>query len=283
VAVTRPWIAEVTVDGALAQALVERQFPALSPARAEPLGQGWDNSAFLVNGTWVFRFPRRRAAVPLIEAELRVLPRIAARLPLPVPLPELRGAPGDGFPWPFAGHRLLRGITADRAALGPEERLKAAEPLGRFLRALHDIAPGDLAGDTIGRLDAQRLRAEIRRRLGDAPSFVHEQVRAPRADTLVHGDLHARQLLFQGGALRGVIDWGDVHRGDAAVDLAVAHAFLPVAARPSFLAAYGPVDEETWRLARLRALHLSAALAEYGKETADGPLLEETAAALARI
>ncbi|HET7784823.1 MAG TPA: phosphotransferase [Myxococcales bacterium] len=279
----RPWAAEVPVDAALAQALVERQFPSLSPARAELLGQGWDNTAFAVNGSWVFRFPRRKAAVPMIEAELRVLPRIAGRLPLPVPLPELRGAAGADFPWPFAGHRLLQGVTADRAAPGPELRLAAAGLLGRFLRALHGIAPEDVPADTIGRLDAQRLRAEIRRRLGRAPSFVDDPVRAPRADTLVHGDLHARQLLFEGGALGGVIDWGDVHRGDAAVDLAIAHAFLPPAARAAFRAAYGPIDAETWRLARLRALHVSAALAEYAKETADGPLLEEAAGAIARI
>lgn len=279
----RPWVAEVPVSAALAQGLVERHFPDLAPARAELLGQGWDNTAFLVNRTWVFRFPRRKAAVALLEAELSVLPRIAPRLPLAVPVPELRGAPGPDFPWPFAGHRLLRGATADRAALRPEERLRCAEPLGRFLRALHDIPPEALAGDSIGRLDAGRLRAEIRRRLPDAPSFVDEPVRQARADTLVHGDLHARQLLFEGGALCGAIDWGDVHRGDPAVDLAVAHAFLPPAARQAFRAAYGPIEGETWRLARLRALHVSAALAEYARETADGPLLEEAAAAIARI
>jgi aminoglycoside phosphotransferase (APT) family kinase protein len=283
VAVIRPWVAEVPLDAALVEALVGRQFPQLSPARAEPLGEGWDNTAFLVNGAWVFRFPRREAAVPLIEAELRLLPRMAPRLPLPVPLPQLRGAPGPDFSWPFAGHRLLRGVTAERAALTLEQRLQAAEPLGRFLRALHDLPAEDVPGDGIGRLDAERLRAEIRRRQGDAPSFVDEAVRPARADTLVHGDLHARQFLFENGALSGIIDWGDAHRGDPATDLAVAHSFLPPEARQSFLAAYGPVDEETWRLARLRALHTSAALAEYAKETADGPLLEEASAAIARI
>ena len=135
----------------------------------------------------------------------------------------------------------------------------------------------------MGRLDPQRLRRKIRRRLENAPSFLDEPVRPARADTLVHGDLHARQLLFADGALSGVIDWGDVHRGDPAIDLAVVHAFLPPAARPSFFAAYGPVDQETWRLARLRALHVSAALAGYAKETADGPLLEEATGAMARI
>ncbi|HEY6908564.1 MAG TPA: phosphotransferase [Myxococcales bacterium] len=282
-AVIPPWAAEVPLGAAVAQGLVERQFPALAPARVELLGEGWDNTAFLVNGSWVFRFPRREAAVALLETELRVLPRIARRLPLAVPVPQLRGEPDLSFPWPFAGHRLLPGVTADRAALRPEERLRCAEPLGRFLRALHDIPPGGLPADGIGRLEAQRLRAEIRRRLADPPSFVDDPVRQPRADTLVHGDLHARQLLFEGGALCGAIDWGDVHRGDPAVDLAAVHAFLPPAAREAFLAAYGPVDEETWRLARLRALHVSAALAEYAKETADGPLLEEAAAAIARI
>ena len=271
------------VDAALARQLIEEQFPDLVPARVAALGEGWDNCVFLVNGQWVFRFPRRAIAAPLIETEMRVLPRIAPALPLRVPVPELRGAAGPRFPWPFAGHRLIEGVTADRAILTPAERAGLAVPLARFLRALHALAPGDVGGDAIGRLDAQRLRAEIRGRLTRPPPFVDDPVRPPRADTLVHGDLHARQLLIDGKRLCGVIDWGDVHLGDRAVDLAIAHAFLPPEARGAFRAAYGPAaDEETWRLARLRALHVSAALRQWAGQRGDALLAREAAEAIAR-
>ncbi len=282
-ALKRPWTAEVVVDAALARALLEEQFPRLAPAQVERLGEGWDNHVFAVGGEWVFRFPRRKIAVPLLEAELRILPRIASLLPLAIPFPELRGAPSRRFPWPFAGYRKLPGQTADRAGLTDDQRAAAAAPLGRFLRALHALSPSGAPHDTLGRLDAARLRGELRRRLGDAvPAWIDDPIRPPGSAVLVHGDLHARQLLFEDGVLRGVLDWGDVHAGDPACDLAVAHAFLPPAARPTFVAAYGHVDEATWRLARLRALHISAALAEYARDTADGPLLEEATAALRR-
>jgi aminoglycoside phosphotransferase (APT) family kinase protein len=273
----------VPVDAALARALLEEQFPRLAPARVALLGEGWDNHVFAVDEEWVFRFPRRAAAVPLLEAELRLLPRIAPRVPLAVPLPELRGSPGPRFPWPFAGYRRLPGRTAERAGLTPAQRAAAAAPLGGFLRALHALPPAGATGDSIGRLDAARLRREIRRRLADAaPPWIDDPVRAPRAAVLVHGDLHARQLLFERGALSGVLDWGDVHQGDPACDLSVAYAFLPEEARPAFFAAYGAVDDATARLARLRAVHVSAALLEYARDTADRPLAEEAAAAIRR-
>src|SRR5437773_2511881 len=37
--------------------------------------------------------------------------------------------------------------------------------------------------------------------------------------TWIHGDLHARNVLVENGAITGVIDWGDVAVGDRATDL----------------------------------------------------------------
>ena len=68
-------------------------------------------------------------------------------------------------------------------------------------------------------------------------------------------DLYARHLLVDDdGGLASVIDWGDVHLGDRAVDLAIAHTFLPPVVHEAFRNAYGPVDDTTWSIARLRAL-----------------------------
>ena len=45
-----------------------------------PLGAGWDNTVFLVNESFVFRFPRREIAVACMEAEIRVLPGLVGGL-----------------------------------------------------------------------------------------------------------------------------------------------------------------------------------------------------------
>ena len=93
---------------------------------------------------------------------------------------------------------------------------------------------------------------------------------------LAHGDLYVRHLLVDDAAcLAGVIDWGDLHRGDPAVDLSVAWSFLPPEARDSFRKAYGPIEESTWRLARLRALHYGVILLEYARGIGDARLFRE--------
>jgi aminoglycoside phosphotransferase (APT) family kinase protein len=90
---------------------------------------------------------------------------------------------------------------------------------------------------------------------------------------VVHGDLYARHLLVdRRRGLCGVIDWGDVHQGDPALDLSILYGFLPAEARPGFLEAYGPVDPGTLRRARFRALVVGALLISYAREIGDGRL-----------
>ncbi|MGH8907299.1 MAG: phosphotransferase [Egibacteraceae bacterium] len=294
------WDAERVVSPQLAQGLIEDQFPRLAPAAVEPLGAGWDNTAYLVNRGWVFRFPRRRIAVDLIVREARVLPAIAPLLPLAVPVPTFVGQPDERFGWPFAGYPMLPGRTASAATLTEAERLLATEPLARFLATLHAIpAEGlNLPTDEIGRMDLARHESLDRARLDEVGQAglvadvrpLHRlldgvsEARPPRAGTLTHGDVYADHVLVDGDArLTGVIDWGDLHSGDPAVDLSAAHSLLPPSAHRVFLEAYGPVDEPTWHLARLRALHHSVAVTIYAHHTGRADLLREGLLALARL
>ncbi len=280
----RPWEAEQTVDGPRATRLIEAQFPSLGPVRVEPFGVGWDNTAYLVNGDYVFRFPRRQMAVPFLENECRVLPLITGRVPLPVPKPEFIGVASPDFGWPFSGYRLLAGRTADRAKLDDRQRTETAKPLARFLRTLHGLDV-DAGPDTINRLDAASRAPKIRTMLADLnePAARFEAViedaagTSPRGrGTLVHGDLYSRHLLVDDvGVLGGVIDWGDVHCGDVAVDLSVAWSVLPRSAHDAFRAEYGEIDDPTWRLARFKALLTAVSIALYGCETGDLDLERE--------
>jgi len=302
----RPWLAEHEVSAELARELLAERFPALQVDSLELLGVGWDNTAWLVGGELVVRFPRRPIAVPLIETEARLLPWLASRLPLPVPVPELVAAarPADErYPWPFAGYRRLAGSPAADLDLDGSARLRAAVPLARFLAALH-AAPVEEAralgapGDELGRLDLakrlplveERLALAVRRGLlASAAPFepvlaATPRERAPGGPCVVHGDLYARHVLVdREGTPTGVIDWGDVHLGDPALDLSLAHSFLPPAAHEAFRAAYGPIDEPTWRMARFRALHYAAILLVYGADTEDAALVREARRMLAFV
>lgn len=292
--------AEHEVSPSLARALIETQFPALAPASVHAFGSGWDNTAYLVNQSFVFRFPRRAVAVPLIVTEAQVMPAVAPTLPLPVSVPTFVGSPAESYPWPFAGHRLVPGRTGCRARLDDDQRAPLAGPLAGFLRALHafPLDRAEAAGaplDTIGRLDIvgraprmyEHARAlaqaglEVDVRLVERVIAGAEQARKDPVLRLVHGDFYVRHLLLDDrGQAAGVIDWGDLHRGARALDFGVAHSFLPPAARGVFRDAYGPIDESEWRLARFRALYTSLTLAVHALEGGDPDLRDEMARAL---
>jgi aminoglycoside phosphotransferase (APT) family kinase protein len=284
------WEADIHLTHEQATRLVERQCPALAPARLEHLGTGWDNVAYRVNGQWVFRFPRRKVAVPLLENETRILPRLAPHLPLRIPEPVWHGHPEADYPSPFAGYALLPGVTACAVAWTPGERLRNAAALGGFLRALHGIPVDDetLArgpGDELARADVRKRAPMILERLEKVEAahpdvdgrairaWMSRLVDAPpweRRACWVHGDLYARHLLVdEHHTVTGVFDWGDVHLGDPAIDLTLAFTFLPPEARGVFREAYGDIDEATWARARFRAFHYGVALVLYGESERD--------------
>lgn len=298
-----PWAADVTITPQHAGECIVAQFPALAPVTIEPFSEGWDNVAFLVNGTFVFRFPRRASTAPLLAREVALLPLIAPCVPLAIPAPQCVGAPTRTSPWPFAGYRRIEGHTACRAHLTDAQRANLARPLAQFLRALHAIDATPLVArglpfDEIGRLDhAKRLplTSERARSLQDggliasADAIVAELERnAPDTGssrlTLVHGDLYSRHLIVDdAGSLQGIIDWGDVHLGEPALDLAAGYLMLPPAAQTTFFDAYGAIDERTHRLARYRALYHATLTAHYAKDIDDADLLAESLTSLRRV
>jgi aminoglycoside phosphotransferase (APT) family kinase protein len=106
------------------------------------------------------------------------------------------------------------------------------------------------------------------------------------ADTLViaHGDLHMGQILLtDDNRLSAVIDWGDIHLGDRAVDFTIIHQLLPPSCHDAFLEAYGDVDPLGWRLARARAAWHSVALLVSATDAGDRPLADEAVLALALL
>jgi aminoglycoside phosphotransferase (APT) family kinase protein len=87
------WTAEVVIDEGLVRRLLA-QFPELEIRSLRRLAEGWDNSVWVVDERFAFRFPRRAIAIPGIEREIAVLPTLAPLLPLPVPCPVFVGDPG---------------------------------------------------------------------------------------------------------------------------------------------------------------------------------------------
>ena len=83
--------------------------------------------------------------------------------------------------------------------------------------------------------------------------------------------------------MSGIIDWGDVHAGDVAVDLGIAYTLFPPSGRRRFFAAYGDLDRDTHLLARFRAASHTLAVLEYAALCGYQDLQEETCNALKLI
>jgi aminoglycoside phosphotransferase (APT) family kinase protein len=293
------WSAEVRVDELLVERLLAEQFAPLPERSLLLLGEGWDYTAFLVDKTWVFRFPRRAVVVPGTEREIATLPLLASLLPVPIPKPEHVGRPGTAFAWPFYGARHLPG-TEPGGALSDNVRIALARPLARALRVLHApvtlAAAGDaLPFDPIGRADmavrVPRAREAIAAIADPWPASSEAEelfaraleLPAPEPRAVCHGDLHFRQLLVEGHALTGIVDWVDLCRSDPGVDLSLAYGFLPPAARGEFLDEYGEVDPASLVRARVLALNLMAVLARYGHDEGIPDVEAEARAGLDRV
>jgi aminoglycoside phosphotransferase (APT) family kinase protein len=292
------WTAEVTVDERLARRLVS-QFPKLPLRSIRPLSEGWDYAIWVVDEEWAFRFPRREMVIAGLERELAVVPTLAPVLPLPVPAAVYVGTPTDEFPWPFFGSRLLPGRELSELSLDDAQRREVGLQLAAFLRVLHETNLDiELPPDVNRRADMTSRVPRTREQLAELEQLdvwhpprkvaallaEAEALPPPRAATIVHGDLHVRQLLADDdGRLTGVLDWVDVCRSDAAVDLPMLWAYLPPPARDDFLAAYGLVDAAQLLRARVIALSVWAALAHYGHVEKRAPVEREAVAGLHRI
>ena len=216
--------------------------------------QGWDSHAEIVEGTWLDRTARRPDVAQRLEVEVRLMPRLAPRLPLAVPVPMLL----DTDP-PRARHPLVPGGPADPQRLAVED----GERVGAFLRTLHDT-PATVWEDTgiardadrIGELDemADRVVPMLPADLRAAGRALLARCReASYRSDLRHGDVGPEHLLVTDGRVSGLIDWTDVAIGDRALDLAWVVNGTPASFAEALISAYGATRAE---LARGRDWHL---------------------------
>ena len=291
----KPWAAEIDLSVELVAEVIANQFPQFANRSIVELGEGWDMVAYLVADEFVFRFPRRQVGADLVAIENKVLPQLISRVPLMIPSPEYIGQPTERYPWLFAGYQRIPGHTACSLRLNDHERTAMIPSLASFLSSLHSIpaergsefgAPNDHYGrlDLVKRVPLvhERLEGLVRDGQIQDAAPLHRLIdqtasaSSPKLTALVHGDFYVRHLIVSDRrTLSGIIDWGDVHIGDPAIDLSIAFTFLPPDHRHDFRRLYGPIDEPTWQLARFRAISYGLILTDYGRAEKDNDLLRE--------
>lgn len=255
------------IDVSLVERLIAAQFPQWRGLTVEPVPvDGWDNRTYRLGDTMTVRLPTAAGYVPAVDKEHHWLPRLAPALPVAVPPVLGKGAPGEGYPYPWSVRGWLDGDTADRQLI--DDMGEFAVSVAGFVRALQrcDPAGGPLAGDHSFHRGAppRHYDAETRRCLAALEGRVDTGRAARVWDAALaaeftgppvwfHGDVAAGNLLVDAGRLSAVIDFGTSGVGDPACDLVIAWTMFAGADREAFRDAVGQ-DDATWARARGWAL-----------------------------
>jgi len=255
------------IDASLVRRLIAAQFPQWSGLPVTSVeADGWDNRTYRLGEDMAVRLPTAAGYVPAVAKENDWLPRLAPALPVAVPPILAKGAPGEGYPFPWSVRGWLPGQTADRGRI--DDMSQFAVSVAEFVRALQacDAAGGPLAG----------AHSWYR---GTSPAYYDEETRrclaalTGRVDTAgaaavwdaaltaewcgapvwFHGDVASGNLLVVGGKLTAVIDFGTSGVGDPARDLVIPWTMFSGESRQAFRYAAGQ-DEGTWARARGWAL-----------------------------
>jgi aminoglycoside phosphotransferase (APT) family kinase protein len=121
---------EITAD--LIAGLLREQHPDLAGLPLTFGARGWDNQLWRLGDDLAVRLPwATQDADELLLKEHTLLPAMAPRLPLQIPVPQRLGQPSERFPRPWIVTTWVAGEPADRA---PATRgAEAAETLAAFL------------------------------------------------------------------------------------------------------------------------------------------------------
>lgn len=270
--------AEVEIDEDLLRGLLHRQAPRYAELPLRLVGgHGWDNAVFRLGEEFAVRLPRRATAAALIDHELRWLPVLAERLPLPVPVPVHAGDPALGYPWRWAVCRWVPGEPIGTAPIA------SAAPIARFLDALHRPAPPDAPSNPYRGVPLVQRDARLREGCAllaghgiDVDAILRAWESALAAPPYagpplwLHGDLHTANVLHLEGKISGVIDFGDITAGDPACDHLIAW-LLPDQFRAPLREVAQQHGAGTWERARGWALAWGVAAVA---ASADNPLLQ---------
>ena len=270
---------EIEIDEAVVRRLLAAQFRQWAdlPLRlVEP--RGTVNAIFRLGDELSVRLPRREGPTAPGSRELDWLPKLAALLPVEIPVPIAQGSPNDDYPWFWEIHTWVEG---DTVPVDDIDAIQAARDLAALVGTMQRLDP---AGAPTGRgiplaVRDPEVRYWLARFEGD-PGVTAEWERALAAPpwdgppVWHHGDLDMRNWLVRDGRIAGVIDWGAMGVGDPACDVMVAWKLHSPEARDAFREAL-PTDDATWERARGWALSQAVAILAYYTRENNRTLFDE--------
>lgn len=234
-------LAKVNVQTDQMQRQLERitgTFPDLVFQHAEFITKGWDHDVVILDESIVFRFPKTDEYKARFKKEVQLLAYLGSISN--IPLPNYSHLPDDNS---FGGYPMLEGIELTRATfleLDEELQGEVALQLGKFLSLLHQTPlvrakefgytnrPNQVwYSSQIAEQTLNELREVLFSELSSAEvEWIEHQYNGFLAlshdyePRLTHSDFTPKHILIEpsSGAVRGVIDFGDVEISDPSVD-----------------------------------------------------------------
>ncbi|MFQ5868686.1 MAG: phosphotransferase family protein [Candidatus Zixiibacteriota bacterium] len=236
------------MDLDLCRTVISKSFPEITIERIQSLdealddsSEGWDTCACVVNGEFVFLFPRYQHGADSLKLQAKLLPHLRNVISIPIPEFDFVSPGCQEFQEIFVGHRMIKGapLTENlfRQVCTGEVAQRLGLQLAGFLSELHKFPverAKELAVPSVP--DKERwtdFYKEIVKRafpLLDGSeqqwttalfeSFLSCEENFQFQPVLLDGDLSPEHILFDRGRKRisGIIDFGDARVGDPTYD-----------------------------------------------------------------
>ena len=215
---------------------IQKDYPNFAVENITKIGEGMDSAAYLVNNSFVFRFPKDTEVRQNLAKEIAALPILRQRLKIEIPDFEYIGAENS-----FVGYRKIEGeFLIERLfySFSKNEQANIQKTLAEFLTTIHQQNPDDF---TKCGIEVQDFRAEYQNDFENVQQFVFPTISDENKEfitrqfsryletdenfsyqpVLLHNDFRAEHIFVDAKTkkITGIIDFGDIGIGDADYDL----------------------------------------------------------------
>ncbi|PTM59903.1 phosphotransferase family protein [Desmospora activa] len=222
---------------------IRRFYPDIPFSKVERLGSGQNNDVWVIDSTFIFRFPKYMEGIEQIKREAIFLNRIADLVPLQVPRPLYCGFDSGVVGHAFIGYRKIDGVPLEAEKLHRIKEVailrQMAGQLGEFLQGLHRINPDEYSKGANAEYDPFLEWREMYERIQSKlygfmkheacqwtdrhfTEYLELDANARITPTLIHGDFGTENILYdpESNRVTGIIDFSSVQIGDPAIDYA---------------------------------------------------------------
>lgn len=221
---------------------IRAPYPDFSVNSVDSNEQGQNNDILIINGEYIFRFPKYLEGIRQLETEVAVLSGVQGYITLSIPRITFQNLVME-VGQAFVGYRMIPGEPLLRETfleITDEKTLDAlARQLGGFLKELHAV-PVQTAikrplplSDTAGECADiyERIRAKCFPYMSDSArtwasnhfeTFLDDPRNFQYEPALKHGDFGTTNVLFdrERRVITGILDFGGAGLGDPAYDFA---------------------------------------------------------------